>query len=54
MIKTTQTTGSAFAERIVLVKKLIFELELRKHGDCCLDGYGKFDSSLRSFRTKSL
>ena len=52
--KTTQTTGSAFAERIEQVKKSKFELELKKIEDCFLDGHGNYDSNLVSFRIKSL
>ena len=52
--KTTQTSGSVFAERIEKVKKTKFELELRKFVDCFLDGHGYFDSNLVSFKIKSL
>ena len=38
--KTTQTSGSVFAERIEKVKKTKFELELIKLVDCFLDGHG--------------
>ena len=52
--KSTQTSGSVFAERIEKVKKTKFELELIKIVDCFLDGHGIFDSNLVSFKTKSL
>ena len=52
--KTTQTSGSVLAERIEKVKKTKFKLELIKSVDCFLDGHGKFDSMLVSFKIKSL
>ena len=52
--KTTHTSGSVFAERFEKVKKTNFEFEAIKTVDCFLDGYGKFDSNLLSFKTKSL
>ena len=52
--KTTQTSGSVFAERIETVKKTKFELELIKFVDCFLDGHGNFDSNLVSFKIKFL
>ena len=52
--KSTQTSGSVFAERIEKVKKTRFELELIKFVDCFLDGHGNYDSNLVSFRIKSL
>ena len=52
--KSTQTSGSMFAERIEKVKKTKFELELIKIVDCFLDGHGIFDSNLVSFKIKSL
>ena len=52
--KTTQTSGSVFAERIEKVKKTKFEFELIKIVDCFRDGRGKFDSNLVSFTIKSL
>ena len=52
--KTTQTSGSVFAERIEEVKKTKFELELIKIVDCFLDGHGNYDSNLVSFRIKSV
>ena len=50
MTRTTQTSGSVFAERIEKVKKIKFELELIKIGDCFLDGHGYFDSNLVSLK----
>ena len=52
--KTTQTSGSVFAERIEKNKKTKFELKLIKIVDCFLDGHGNYDSNLVSFRIKSL
>ena len=52
--KSTQTSGSVFAERIEKVKKTKFELELIKMVDCFLDGRGSYDSNLVSFLKKSL
>ena len=52
--KSTQTGGSVFAERIEKVKKTKFELDLIKIVDCFLDGYGKYDSNLVTFKIKSL
>ena len=54
-MKTTQTSGSVFAEKIEKVKKNKFELfELMKVVDSFLDGHSNFDSNLVSFRIKSL
>ena len=52
--KSTQTSGSVFAERIEKVKKTIFELELIKIVDCFPDGHGNYDSNLVSFKIKPL
>ena len=52
--KTTQTSGSVFAERIEKVRKTKFELDLIKIVDCFLDGHGNYDSNLVSFEIKSL
>ena len=52
--KSTQTSGSVFAERLEKVKKTKFELELIKIIDCFLDGHGNYDSNLVSFKIKSL
>ena len=51
--KTTQTSGSEFAERIEKGKKTKFELELIKIVVWYLDGHVNFDSYLVSFRMKS-
>ena len=48
--KTTQTSGSVFAEGIEKVKTTKFELELIKFVDCFLDGLGSYDSNLVSFK----
>ena len=52
--KTTQTSGSVFAERTEEVEKTKFGLELIKIAHCFLDGHGNFDSNLVSFGKKSL
>ena len=52
--KTTQISGSMFAERIEKVKKTKFELELMKLVDCFLNGHGNYDSNSVSFRLESL
>ena len=52
--KSTQTSGSVFADRIEQVKKTKFELELIKNVDCFLDGHGNYTSNLVSFEIKSL
>ena len=52
--KTTQSSGSVFAERIEKVKKTKFELDFMKFVDCFSDGLGNFHSNLVSFRIKSL
>ena len=52
--KTTQTSGSVFAERTEKVKKTKFEFELIKIVDCFLDGHGNFDNKLVSFKIKPL
>ena len=52
--KTTQISGSVFAERIEKVKKTEFELDLIKIVDCFLDGHGNYYSNLVSFKIKSL
>ena len=52
--KSTQTSGSVFAERIEKVKKTKFELELIKIVDCFLDGHGNHDNNLVSFEIRSL
>ena len=52
--KSTQTSGSVFAERIEKVKKTKFELDLIKIVNCFSDGHGNYDSNLVSFKIKSL
>ena len=52
--KSTQTSGSVFADRIEQVKKTNFEAELIKIVDCFLDGHGNYTSNLISFKIKSL
>ena len=52
--KTTQTSGSVFAERIERVEKTKIDLKLTKIADCFLDGHGNQDSNLVYFKTKSL
>ena len=52
--KTTQTSGSVFAERIEKVKKIKFELEFLKIVGCFLDGHGNYGSISVSFRMKTL
>ena len=52
--KTTQTSGSVFAESIEKVKKTKSELDLIKIVDCFLNGHGNYDSNSVSFKIKSL
>ena len=52
--KSTQTSGSVFADRIEQVKRTKFEIELIRIVDCFLDGYGNYSSSLVSSKIKSL
>ena len=52
--KTTQASGSVFAERIEKVENNKFELDLIKIVDCFLDGHGNYYSNLVSFKIKSL
>ena len=51
--KTTQTSGSVFAERIEKVENTKFELDFIRMLDCFLDGHGNYDSNLVSFQIKS-
>ena len=51
--KSTQTSGSAFADGIEQVKKTKFELELIKIVDCFLDGHGNYTRNLVLFKIKS-
>ena len=46
--KSTQNSGSVFAEKFEKVKKTKLELELRKVVDCFLEGHGNYDSNLFS------
>ena len=50
--KSTQTSGSEFADRIEQGNRTKFQIELIKILDCFLDGYGNFSSSLVSFKIK--
>ena len=52
--KSTQTSGSVFAEKIEKVKKAKFELEITKMRDCLLDGYDTLSSILVTFENKTL
>ena len=52
--KSTQTSGSTFADRIEQVKKAQLEIELIEVVDCFLDGQGNYPSNLVSFEIKSL
>ena len=49
-IKSTQTSGSVFADRMEQVKKTNIELHLIKFVDCFLDGHGNYTSNLVSFK----
>ena len=51
-IKSTQNSGSVFADRIERVKKKKFEVELIKIVDCFLEGHGNYTSNLVSFKMK--
>ena len=51
--KSTQTSGSVFADRIEQIEKTKFEMELIKIVDCFLDGYGIYTKNLASFNIKS-
>ena len=52
--KSTQTSGSVFAERIEKAEKTKFELEVSKNVHCFLYGHGSYDSNLVPFEIKSL
>ena len=52
--KSTQTSGSLFADRIEQVKKTKSELGVIKIVNCFLDGHGNYTSNLVSFNMKSL
>ena len=50
--KSTQTSGSVFADRIEQVKRSKFEKELIKIFECFIEGYGNYSSSLVSLKIK--
>ena len=50
--KSTQNSGSVFADRTEQVKKTKFELELMKIVDCFLDDHGIYTSNLVSCKAK--
>ena len=50
--KSTQTSGSVFAEIIEKAKKKKLALYLIKIVDCFLDGHRSYDSNLVSFKIK--
>ena len=50
--KSTQTSGSVFADRIEQFKMTKFELELIQIVDFFLDGHGKYSDSLVSIKIK--
>ena len=52
--KSTQTSGSAFADRIKQVKRTKFKLELIKIVVCFLDELGNKTGNLVSFKRKIL
>ena len=52
--KSTETSGSDFADRIEQVKRTKFELEPMKIVDCFLDGHGNYTSNLLTFKIKTL
>ena len=52
--KSTQTSGSVFADRIEQVKKTKLDSELIKNVDCFLDDHDNYTSNLVSFKIKSL
>ena len=52
--KSTQTSGSVFADRIEQVKKTKFDLELIQNVECFVDGHGNYTSNLVPFKVKSL
>ena len=52
--KSTQTSGSVFADKIEQVKKTKFELELIKTVHCFLDGHGNYTRNLLSFKIQPL
>ena len=52
--KSTQTSGSVFADRFEKVKKTKFELELIKNAYCFLDGHGNYTNNLVSSKVKCI
>ena len=50
--KSTQTTGSVFADRIEQGKRTNLKKKLLKFVDCFLDGYANYSSILVSFKIK--
>ena len=48
--KSTQTSGSVFADKIEQFKKSKFESELLKIVECFLDGDGNYTSNLVPFK----
>ena len=52
--KSTQNSGSVFADRTEQGKKNKFEFELIKILDCFLDGHGNYTINLVSSEIKSL
>ena len=52
--KSTQTSGSVYADKIELVKKTKLELELIKIVDSFVDGVVNYTKNLVSFKIKSL
>ena len=53
-VKSTQTSGSVFADRIEQAKKTKYELEPIKIVDCFLDGHVNYTINLVSFKLKFL
>ena len=52
--KSTQTSGSVFADRIEQGKKTKLQLKLLEIVDCFLDGHGNYTCNLVPSKTKSL
>ena len=53
-VKSTQVSGSVFADRIEQIKKTKFELEAIKIVDCFPDGHGNYTKKLVCSRITSL
>ena len=51
--KSTQSSGSVFAERIEKAKKTKLEMEPLKIVNCFFDNPGNYDSKLVSFQIKT-